>query len=55
MVETVHTPTTRMGATAGDITMNVATHATPIDRSGAEASAAEGPSITGSCDFSFWR
>ena len=45
MVETVHTPKTCMSTIAGDI----------IDFADDTASEAQGPSITGSCDFSFWR
>jgi len=47
MVETVHTPKTCVSTIAGDITT---TDDTAIDWS-----EVEGPSITGSCDFLFWR
>ena len=47
MVETVHTPKTCVSTIAGDITIIGSTDDTAIE--------AEGPSITGSCDFLFWR
>lgn len=47
MVETVHTPETCVSTIAGDIT--------GIDSADDTASEAEGPSITGSCGFLFWR
>ena len=55
MVETVHTPKTCVSTIAGDITIIDSTDDTAIDCPDDTAIGAEGPSITGSCDFLFWR
>jgi hypothetical protein len=44
MVETIHAPETCVSTIAGDMSITDDT-----------ARGAEGPSITGSCDFLFWR
>jgi hypothetical protein len=54
MVETIHTPKS-VSTIAGDITMIDSTNDTAIDSPDDTVSEAEGPSITASCDYLFWR
>jgi hypothetical protein len=47
MEETIATPKTTMSTVGGDITI--------VGYTDGASSEAAGPSITGSCDFLFWR